>query len=269
MQASDSREESEMDTAKSHKSRRNTISFGVSTRAARFLMRPLSRPSPFHSTLLPMSVRPSANKQMNNASGGWAKKTRRGLVGNRRGGSTNHGVSTTLSHERQAHVDLEKTLLNDDAGPMDYDDGDGSGDVDVERRDVEMHEDEDDEHSMFNWDSEQSLLRDLMDEGYDLFFSSIYLLPLPRRAPSNRYPHRCSGFSTPLNNVQAKNDPIADYMRSSSSFSFWMMVFLEFAGSLGFLWPIGRPNDTPLCGYLGHPVSTMTLVFCSPGRNGR
>jgi hypothetical protein len=60
--------ESEMDTAKSHKSRRNTISFGVSTRAARFLMRPLSRPSPFHSTLLPMSVRPSANKQMNSTS---------------------------------------------------------------------------------------------------------------------------------------------------------------------------------------------------------
>jgi hypothetical protein len=95
-------------------------------------------------------------------------------------------------------VDLEKTLLNDDAGPMDYDGGDGS---EGERKDVEMHDDDDDdEHSMFNWDSEQSLLRDLMDEGYDLF---LYLLPLPR-APSNRYSHRCSGFSTSLSNVQAK-----------------------------------------------------------------
>ena len=120
------------------------------------------------------------------ASGAWKKKTRLGF-GLGHGGSVrpspNHGLSTdrpTFSHER--HVDLEKTLLNDDAAtPMDSEE---------QPKDLDQDLDLDDEDAMFNWDSEQSLLYDLMDEGYESFFFDLML-----------YSHRSSGFSTSLSPI--------------------------------------------------------------------
>lgn len=73
-------------------------------------------------------------------------------VGNARslGHHSNHGISISrprFSHEH--HAD-EKTLLND-SEMHDPDDGTATD-----------HDDD----MLFNWDSEQSLLHDLMDEGY-------------------------------------------------------------------------------------------------------
>lgn len=89
----------------------------------------------------------------------WARQARPYLAHTLKPKSLHHGSS--ISHPRfshDVHVD-DKTLVNDTIEqldqmgnkPDDYEASDsGGGDVDM----------------LFSWDSEQSLLRDLMDEGY-------------------------------------------------------------------------------------------------------